>query len=217
MVAGAIGAIIPSRSFGKPVELKIRVELSSDRNQTGTLKLLNASGGSLTGPLSVYGRSDSTMASNHGNPSRDPTKLYGDTPTGTYTIPLAVATGNSTSYNNHSYGPNGALVLKPESGQAATAATNGRKGLLIHGGDPGAGGKLRATHGCLRLSNADMAKLMAAILAAGDNVQFSRCELVRLNMDVGLGDPVCGEDVGDPPPGIESLLNPGTITIPPPG
>jgi hypothetical protein len=62
-----------------------------------------------------------------------------------------------------------------------------------------------------------MAKPMAAILSVGENVQFSRCELVRINVDIGLGDPVCGENVGDPPPGIESLLNPGTITIPPPG
>jgi len=45
----------------------------------------------------------------------------------------------------------------------------------------------------------------------------SRCDLVRIDADIGLGDPVCGEDVGDPPPGIESLLNPGQIVIPPPG
>jgi hypothetical protein len=217
LIASTLGYFVPIEAFADTVNLTIRVELSSDRDQTGTLKLQSANGNTLVGPLSVYGRSDNAAARAHGNPSRDPTKLYGDTPTGTYSIPQATATGDSTSYASHSYGPNGALVLKPETGDAATAAANGRIGLLIHGGAPGSGGKLRATNGCLRLSNSDMAKLMAAISAAGENVQFSRCELVRIDADIGLGDPVCGEEPGDPPPGIDSLLNPGTITIPPPG
>jgi hypothetical protein len=216
VVASALGSLIPLRAFANTVTLSIRVELSSDRDQSGTLTLKGAGGGTLLGPLSVYGRSDNAIAAAHDNASRDPTQLYGDTPTGTYSVPQAVATGDSTSYSNHSYGPNGALILKPETGDAAVAAGNGRTGLLIHGGDPGSGGKLRATHGCLRLSNSDMAKLMAAILAAGENVQFNRCELVRIDADIGLGDPVCGEDVGDPPPGIDALLNPGTLVIPPP-
>jgi hypothetical protein len=217
LAATALGPFFAGKATADTVNLTIYVELSSDRDQTGTLRLQTADGVTLAGPFSVYGRSDGTTAAVHGNPSRDPTMPYGDTPTGSYSVPGAVATGDSTSYRSHSYGPNGALVLKPESGDAATAASNGRIGLLVHGGDPGNGGMLRATHGCLRLSNSDMAGLMAAILTAGDNVQFSRCDLVRIDASIGLGDPVCGEDVGDPPPGIESLLNPGQIIVPPPG
>ena len=218
LLASAAMSIAMDTAKADVVQLIIRVELSNDRNQIGALKLQNLSGATLAGPFNVFGRSDDSMARAHGNATHDSTKPYGDTPSGTYEIPKAVATGDSTSYASHSYGPNGALVLKPKSGDAATAASNGRIGLLIHGGDPGSGGKLRATHGCLRLSNSDMASLMAAIIAAGNNVQFSRCELTRANVDIGPpGDPVCGEDVGDPPPGIGSLLNPGTIFVPPPG
>lgn len=217
LLASTIGALATSRAAADVVNLVIKVELSSDRDQTGSLRLQTVAGATLAGPFSVYGRSDNSKAAAHGNPNRDPTQPYGDTPTGTYEIPRAIATGGATSYGSRSYGPNGALVLKPKNGQAATAAANGRVGLLVHSGDPGSGGKLRATHGCLRLSNSDMATLMAAILAAGDNVRFDRCELVRIDATVGPpGDPICGEDVGDPPPGIEALLNPGTINIAPP-
>lgn len=217
LASSAFGTFFAVEAFADTVNLKLYVELSTDRNQTGTLRLQTTGGVTLAGPFDAYGRSDTKIATAHGNPSRDPTMPYGDTPTGSYSVPSAMATGDSTSYRGHSYGPNGALVLKPESGDALTAASNGRVGLLVHGGDPGNGGKLRATHGCLRLSNSDMASLMAAILTAGNNIQFGRCDLVRIEADIGLGDPVCGEDLGDPPPGIDSLLNQGPIIIPSPG
>jgi hypothetical protein len=103
-------------------------------------------------------------------------------------------------------------VLRPTGGQALTSATNGRVGLLIHGGAPGTGGRLRATHGCIRLSDKDQAGLMAAIAAAGQDARFNRCELVQLAASIGPpGDPESGDDAGDPPPGIQELLNPGSI------
>lgn len=209
----ATGSVaITTRLSAQPVDLVIRIELSEDRNQTGVLVLRNAAGSQLAGPFPAFGRADNATAAAHGNPTRNPTQLYGDTPTGTYDIPRATATGPGTNYNNRSYGPNGALVLSPTGGQALIAATNGRVGLLIHGGAPGTGGRLRATHGCVRLSDQDMARLMAAIAAAGQNARFNRCDLVRLAASVGPpGDPVSGEDAGDPPPGIQQLLTPGPI------
>jgi hypothetical protein len=215
LTSGAAMIFGSKMASGQAVQLELRVELSSDRDQMGTLRLYKQ-GVSIAGPFRAFGRSDTQKATTHQNPTRDPTRPYGDTPTGTYDVPRAVTTGEGTSYSNHSYGPNGALVLKPTSGQAATAAANGRIGLFVHGGDPGQGGKLRATHGCIRLSNADMAALMAAISMAGENPRFNRCELTRINATVGEpGDFVSGEDTGDPPPGIQDLLGMAPIILPP--
>ncbi|WP_367614555.1 L,D-transpeptidase [Teichococcus coralli] len=215
LAAFASGVTSSRRSAAQPVDLVIRVELSEDRDQTGTLILQDGSGRRLGGPYPAFGRSDNATAKAHKNPARNPIQPYGDTPTGTYEIPRVVATGDETNYRSRSYGPNGALVLRPTAGQALTAAGNGRIGLMIHGGAPGSGGRLRATHGCVRLSDQDMARLTAAIAAAGQNARFSRCELVRLAASIGPpGDPVSGEDTGDPPPGIQELLNPGPIILP---
>jgi hypothetical protein len=211
LVAVSAAKANPARS---DVNLSLQVELSSDRDQTGALTLKDSSGTTLAGPFSVFGRSDTGIAAAHGNAGRDPLQPYGDTPTGTFNIPRGIATGTG-QYSNHSYGPNGALVLVPSGGQALDAAANGRTGLLIHGGDPGATGNLRATHGCLRLSNDDVARLFAAILAAGDNPRFNRCEIVRLDASIGPpGDFEAGEDAGDPPPGIGDLLENGPLRLP---
>ncbi|MGI3902908.1 MAG: L,D-transpeptidase family protein [Janthinobacterium lividum] len=180
VLAGAALACLPaSLTRAADATLNIVVELPSERDKTGVLSLKNSSGKTLAGPFPAYGRSDNKAASRHGNTGRDPTHLFGDTPTGTYAVPRAVATGSGTAYIPHSYGPNGALVLKPVSGQALAAAANGRTGLLIHSGDPGQQGRLRATNGCVRLSNADMAALMSAIAKAGENPTFNRCDRCR--------------------------------------
>lgn len=199
----------------QPVQLTIRVNLPFTREQTGTLSLEDASGTAILSELKTLGKADNAAAKQAGNASRDPTLPFGDTPEGTYSVPRLVATGGGTAYSAHSYGPNGALVLKPETGDAAAAAANGRRGLLVHGGDPGAGGRPRATHGCLRLSNSDMARLMQAIANAGNNVTFNRCEVVRLSVLVGEDSAEgAGDDELDPPFDIDNLLNPVPISKP---
>lgn len=210
-----LGSIVPWRfALAAEPKLQIRIELPSDRDNTGTLILKNAAGATTAGPFRAYGRADRSAAEQHGNDKRDALLPFGDTPTGTYSIPRAFATGQGTNYPSHSYGPNGALVLRPTGGQALTAAGKGRIGLLIHGGDPGRNGRLRATNGCIRLSDTDMTALMAAVAAAGDNPDSYRCDIVQIDASIGpQGDPV-GEDVGDPPPGIEQLLRPGKIKLP---
>jgi len=215
LAAGVVSLTGIRNVEAQSVDLVLKVELGADRDQTGHLRLETAGGRRLAGPFIVYGRADTAEATRHQNPTRSPTLPYGDTPVGTYEIPRVIRTGPDTPYNNRSYGPNGALVLKPTGGEASVAALNGRVGLLVHGGASGRGGKLRATHGCLRLSNADVAALIAAIAAAGNNPRFNRCDVVRLNATVGeTADPVCGEDAGDPPPGIADLLQPGPIRLP---
>lgn len=214
LIGLAMTAVMPwpqARAAG--ITLHIRTEFSTDPGQTGTMRLEDEGGRLLAGPFPAYGRADTEQATRHGNPGRSPLLPYGDTPTGTFAIPRAVATGAGTRYAEHSYGPNGALVLRPTGGAALTAAVK-RIGLLIHGGDPGKGGVLRATHGCVRLSDADMLRLMQAIARAGENSVFGRCEVTRIDASIGLpGDPMSGDDAGDPPPGIQGLLSPGPIVL----
>ena len=183
-----------------PKKLTIKIVLSENRDDTGRLELLDETGSRLAGPFPAYGRSDTKTATKHGNPSRVRTKLFGDTPQGDYRVPETVLTGGSTGYPDRSYGPNGALRLDPAGGEALTAKLNGRTGLLIHGGAPGKQGRLRATHGCIRLSNEDIKKLLKAIRDAADDPSKRMCLISEIAASIGPpGDPESGEDVGDPP------------------
>ena len=58
------------------------------------------------------------------------------------------------------FGPHGKVVLDPEGGPALEAKRNGRYGLLIHGGRLSPAQRLRPTYGCLRVADADMARLV---------------------------------------------------------
>ena len=68
-------------------------------------------------------------------------------------------------------------MLDPVSGQAKIPKQNGRFGLLIHGGDLNAAGKLRPTFGCVRVFNNDLADLLQAIRAADDGSLDLRCSI----------------------------------------
>lgn len=209
VVGGACALFLGSVARSQTTDLVIKVQLPTNRWQAGLLQLERVTGETLLQDINVYGKADNSRAAAEGNPNRDTTLPYGDTPEGTYSAPRAVATGDGTAYSAYSYGPNGAIVLAPESGDAMAAKENGRVGLLIHGGDLNSQGKLRATHGCLRLSNEDMSKLISAIREAGNNPILQRCEVVDVSVIVGpegVDEP--GSDESDPPPGIEALLSP---------
>lgn len=208
-IAVLTAATLPCPTLAQPVDLVLDVRLPSDRHRTGLLTLKRVSGAAIVADLKVLGKADNARALLAGNPQRDPSLPFGDTPTGRYAVPRAVATGAGTPYSSNSYGSNGALVLDPVDGQAMDAKGNGRVGLLIHGGTLGTGSRLRATHGCLRLSDGDMAILMAAIRDSGENPTFQRCEVVNLSVlvgDLSVDEP--GSDENDPPLGIEELLGP---------
>jgi hypothetical protein len=213
MVGLAVSGMLATTraALSATVELRIDVDLPFDRTQTGTLRLIRESdGANLTGGLPVLGRASTKQAEAVGNPNKLSTLRNGHTPTGSYKIHQLAPTGDGTGRSSYSYGPHGAYVLEPVSGDALTAKANGRTGLLIHGGDPGAGGLLRATLGCLRLSNENMLRLIEAVRAAGDNPVMNRCETVELS--VLVGDPStegAGDDEADPPTGIDQLLLPG--------
>jgi len=127
------------------------------------------------------GKADNQKASEHGNPTRDPRRPWGDHPAGHY-----VVTGVRTVIvgQDHSYGPV-KIDIQPadlsSDDECATRenAEGGDDGILIHGGDPQADGvSLRATYGCLRVSNETaraLALVIKAAMAAGEHVEYN-CE-----------------------------------------
>ncbi len=165
---------------------RLRVELPADRLKTGTITLLTpnalAPGAQpdfrwkVVGPgtLQCYGKADNAQAIAAGNPTRDPLHTDGDFPLGQYSCTLVLpTTAEIEDYTFlREYGPYGYIELTAISGDALTAAKNGREGLRVHSGDPSASGGLRPTHGCLRLSNADFLALSAAIESLETLVAF---------------------------------------------
>jgi hypothetical protein len=144
----------------------IRSRLPLNRWLAGTVQVEDEGGNVVLGPLPCRGKADSQRAAAHGNPERYPTLPFGDHPSGTY----AVAAEVPDKAPRASYGPF-FLLLDPVAGDALRAKENGRTGLAIHGGDPdpkpGPYGPLRATEGCLRVSNGDVAQI-AALVRPGD-------------------------------------------------
>ena len=178
----------------------IIVELNPDRTLGGELRIVKSDGTQEGYGLSVLGKAAYNDAGLHGNPSANQLVLYGDTPTGTYSV-LEITNGPYRG-NAHSYGPNGVIKMAPTSGNAATAAANGRTGLLIHGGDLGAGGLLRRTNGCLRLSNEEFLYLKNTVLSISIS---DPADVVKV-LDTGnvsnqsFNNDTCGD--GDPPFGL---------------
>lgn len=139
----------------------IEVKLSRTRQFPGSLTLTDASDAVLFGPVPCLGRADGFAAAQHNNAVRDPLKPFGDTPTGTYACTLEPAAPTDPA-DLRSYGPNRRILMTGTAGPALEAALL-RSGLMIHGGAPGNGGGLRPTHGCLRLSDENMAALVAVV------------------------------------------------------
>ncbi len=144
----------------------IVVLVPADRTRLGELRLLDDAEQVVFGPVPCYCKADNASAAKHGNPTRDPERSHGDTPLGGYNAFVSTPPAVFGPDYRKKYGPNPFIVLDPQSGQALRAKQNGRHGLLIHGGDLNAQGKLRPTFGCVRLFNADMAQLLAKLPAA---------------------------------------------------
>lgn len=138
--------------------MKIHVELPRDRTKTGALWVLSDNGETLYGPRRCRGKADNAEAASHGNPSRDPTRPFGDHPSGAYRVVL-IEDGKLPA---HSYGHH-FLLLDPTAGDALVAKRNGREGLALHDGDLNPDGSLRATEGCLRV-DPDTSDAVVALL-----------------------------------------------------
>lgn len=139
--------------------MKITIRFPADRTQLG---VLTVEGSQFT--CVCYGKSDNAAAQKRGNPTRNPLLPFGDTPLGTYRATV----GKAYAWQARSYGPHPVIRLEPTGGDALKAAANKRSGLLIHGGDRNASGKLRPTHGCVRLGNEDQKMLLGLLWASGE-------------------------------------------------
>lgn len=139
----------------------IRITLPRDRWRLGTLQVEDVAGHLVAGPFPCYGKADNAEALAHGNPSRAPTRPYGDHPLGIYRI---------TEFREHykDFGP-WFILLEPTAGPALVAARNGRSGLAIHGGPLNAEGRLRPTFGCVRVHDATLLAIRS-FLSVGDSV-----------------------------------------------
>lgn len=154
---------------------------SDNRYRAGNLVISDVQGNKRGGPYKALGRSSSKIKKKkitftNPNTTRDPLKQYGDTPTGGYTAHVEDHRGNP-AWETKSYGTNPIIRMLPVSGDAWKAAENGasgkdRSGILIHGGDRAAdpvqsqkdyGHDLKPTYGCVRLSNEDLAELIATV------------------------------------------------------
>lgn len=180
----------------------IDVQLTPDRTVGGFLILRDGTGAQVGNGLSVLGKAAVNTATANGNPVCDPTLKFGDTPTGDYT--LLKMTEYVAPYNvSKKYGPNGVIQMDPSSGDAATAQANGRTGILIHGGDLGAGGQLRRTNGCLRLRNDEYVYLKGLINGLLPTDPVTTISVSELGTPSHLpcdNNADCDED--DPPPGF---------------
>lgn len=195
---------------------KIVISLPADRTQPGTLRLRNNAGRTVAGPFAAFGKADGRTAARKGNPGRSPILPFGDTPHGVYEAVDTIATGDGTNHNEHSYGPHGAIRLRPRSGEAKLASDAGRTGLLIHGGAPSTNGGLRPTNGCIRLSNDDMNALLNAMTTLGlSEGPPDRCEIEdKIEAIVVVLGPDDGYDEGDPPPGLAGNWGPPPRPLP---
>lgn len=137
----------------------IKIILPKDRTKLGKLYIKEKE-------FVCYGKADNAGAIRRGNPSRDPLKLFGDTPTGVYRCYVTGPLKPPRTYGIHKV-----IYLGPVSGNAKKAEKNGRSGLLIHGGDLGSGGRLRPTFGCIRVSNEDMKEILDLI--GGESLNFT--------------------------------------------
>lgn len=136
----------------------IAVYLPTDRALPGFLRLWTPGGVPLLYDIPCRGKSDGQNAAANGNPKRDPTRPWGDTPAGLYaTAPVTVFSPVHATLGRI------AILLEGVSGDALRAKENGRTGLAIHAGR--GNDRLMATYGCIRVFDRDMELIAGKILA----------------------------------------------------
>ena len=164
--------------------MKILAQLPANRLILGTWSLLNDDGSTNLGPFQCDGKSDNANAAAHGNPTRDPRRQFGDTPTGDYLGTLAHVP--DTPENRYGYGlPDASggipvIWLTPQKGDGTSDAwvrqssegLSVNMGLAIHSGPPNATGAIRPTFGCLRTSEQDFSRVVLIIATLGAGVKI---------------------------------------------
>jgi hypothetical protein len=126
----------------------VKITLPKDRRQSGAL-VLRDNANNILFSCKCLGRS----AGHASNPARDPMKFRGDTPVGKYALTFVTQLAKPINGIGSLW-----VGLDPDNfydTPARRAEKNGRTGLGIHGGRGDA--VLKATHGCVRLLDRDMA------------------------------------------------------------
>ncbi|MBF0249946.1 MAG: L,D-transpeptidase [Alphaproteobacteria bacterium] len=130
----------------------ISVFVPVDRLLPGFMRVFDPDGVRVLYDLPCRTKADGADAAEHDNPHRDPTRPYGDTPTGLYRPTwISRYIARHRTFGHH------AILLEGQTGDALKAAQNGRTGLAIHGGR--GDDKLMATYGCIRMFDRDIAML----------------------------------------------------------
>jgi hypothetical protein len=197
---------------------RIEIRLPSDRNKVGTIVLRDSEGRVIAGPYPAIGRaSPGFRPGQDPNPSRDPLQPYGHTPTGTYYFRDTVPSGAGTKWNPESYGRSGVVRLWPRSGEANEAAENGRTGIHIHS-RANDNGVLKGTSGCVRVTEADMANLVASIaIIEAIEGPFNACHVEESNDFIVTVETDYSEDSVEPDPPIGAETDRSSPGTPPRG
>lgn len=135
--------------------MRIEITLPRDRTQPGRLVVFGPNGTQL-GSFPALGKADNQEAARRGNPTRNPLRPFGDTPTGTWSAKVGKVMPDTSTYGLHPV-----IYLWPTGGDALTSHSplNRRTGIWLHGGSLGAAGQLRPTYGCIRVHDGTMARL----------------------------------------------------------
>ncbi len=140
------------------------------RDRCGRAAFLGEDGARLLGPFRILATASQRVARRHGNAACDPLLPFGNPPSGSYVVAGSFPPG-LPHRRPVRFGRLGGFWLHPVGGLALEAGANGREALMLHGGPLDRRGRLRPTRGGLRVADADLAALIAAINdghAAGD-------------------------------------------------
>lgn len=140
----------------------LQARLPSDRGKGGELRLVDAATGeTVLGPLPCLGLASKSLANEKGNPRLDPTKGFGNTPTGSFDV-LGTLPASEEPKLRDSFGPIPRLRIVGRSGDALVREAWAKDTLRIHGGRKAdqKNRYLRPTAGCIRVFNADMQSLL---------------------------------------------------------
>jgi hypothetical protein len=174
---------------------RIDIQLGANRDRTGYLSACDDLGGVLVGPFPVSARAADSIASENGNPTREPVLPFGDPPTGRYKVVGVIPTGRDTPYRADLYGDGGAIVLAPVSGDAALADACGRFQILIHGGHPSEGARLRVSSGNFRVFDHDLKSLIDVVKSSAGVAVVCEESLYLARDELSLS--LEGHDPGD--------------------
>lgn len=172
----------------------LKVRLPADRNKAGDVQFVDTvTGLTAFGPVPCLGLASRSLATDKGNPKRDTTKGFGNTPTGSFDVVSTLPLPQDKKLRD-SFGPLPRLRIIGKSGDAMIREAWAKDTLRIHGGrDSDQQNKhLRPTAGCLRVFNADMKSILDFIEDHGIAYPF---ELVVQEAE-GLAPLHAAEDAG---------------------